>query len=270
LDGRLAARLALSVAALLAAAGCSQPTAEQPFTGACAPFAVVVWSPAAGAAGVPTDVTVALTFSVYPDPDTLGSNDLLLTSGVEYRIGTYAVDFITRSAFFRPRNRLAPDLTYQISLLPGLTSLQGCPARSEQRTFHTGDGPAPPPDAAPTPPPFSDVLSIFAAGCGGSTCHRQAPADGGGCLDAPAKGLSLCDAEAYDALVGVDAVERSLLKRVARYDPARSYLLRKLIPAAPGGGPLPTVFGQRDPPGPPLPESALRTISDWIAAGASR
>ena len=53
-------------------------------------------------------------------------------------------------------------------------------------------------------------------------------------------------------------------------DSARSYLLRKLLPAAPAGGPISGVYGQREPPGDPLPEDQLRLIADWIDGGALR
>jgi len=53
-------------------------------------------------------------------------------------------------------------------------------------------------------------------------------------------------------------------------DSARSYLLRKLLPATPEGGRLPGVAGHRDPPGEPLSEPELRLIAAWIDGGAKR
>jgi hypothetical protein len=53
-------------------------------------------------------------------------------------------------------------------------------------------------------------------------------------------------------------------------DSARSYLLRKLLPADAAGGRLPGVAGQREPPGEPLSEDQLRLIAAWIDGGALR
>ena len=55
---------------------------------------------------------------------------------------------------------------------------------------------------------------------------------------------------------------------VAPYNAARSYLIRKIVPATPGGGPVPGTFGQREPPDAPLPDDQIRAISDWIDGGA--
>ena len=53
-------------------------------------------------------------------------------------------------------------------------------------------------------------------------------------------------------------------------DSARSYLLRKLLPATTDSGRIPGVYGQREPPGAPLPEDQLRLIAAWIDGGAPR
>ena len=43
-----------------------------------------------------------------------------------------------------------------------------------------------------------------------------------------------------------------------------------LSPANAAGGPIPGVYGQREPPGEPLPEDQLRRIAAWIDGGALR
>jgi len=259
------------IAVQVLAPGCSQPTDEQPHPGDCPPFTVVDWMPDGLGDAVPTNATIDLVFSGYPDPGTVGDSTVLLSSGLLTRFGSYKVDLITRTVHFRPYSDLTADVTYQITVMPGLRSLQGCNTQQAQRTFQTGDGPVDEPPT-PDPPTLAAVLPIFAASCGSSGCHRQSPDDGGGCLAAPANRLSLCDAEAYDALVGVAAYGASDLKRVLPGDPSRSYLLRKLIQPDAGGPPVvPTTEGQRMPPGgPPLADADLRTISDWIAGGALR
>jgi hypothetical protein len=255
--------------AAIQAASCSQPTDRQPFPGTCAPFAVVEWTPPGQAEGVPTNAVVELVFSDYPEPDSVGPQDFLLMSGIQRRIGAFKIDLITKSIRFRTTNPLYPNLTYTMMVLGPLQSLQGCPVREEQRSFHTGTVPAPvtPGGAAPA---FAAVLEIFARSCGGGACHRQAQDQGGGCLEAPAKGLSLCDGEAYDALVGVGAREVSRLERVLPRDSSRSYLLRKLVSPTETGPPVPTTPGHHDPPGGSLDATQLRIIADWIDGGAAR
>jgi len=258
----------LAAGALLAGspAGCSYPSADQPLPGACAPLSVVSSMPDDGAGDLPTDTSINLAVSDFPDPDSVRLDTVLLSSGVYTRLGGFFVDFITRSLRFTPRNQLQPNLTYVVTLMPGVTSLTGCSAKFDQRSFGTGDGPADPPLPTPDVPTFGAILPIFAAHCGGGNCHRPDP-DDGTCLDAPAQGLSLCDRDAFSALVYADATELAGMKRVQPGDASRSYLIRKIVPG-PNGGPVPTTPGHRDPPDAPLAETDLRAISDWISGGA--
>jgi hypothetical protein len=266
---RLSAALALLLGGAAAASACSQPTDTQPYPGACTVFEPVTWSPFPDSIGVPIDTELRIGFNGYPDPDTLGAADLLLTTGVFYYTGSYAVDLLDRAIVFRPVNRLRADLDYQMTVLPPLRSLAGCPATYQQRGFRTGEA-----TSGVTPPaavPFSAVQPILAAHCAGAACHRADPGDGGdGCLAGPAAGLSLCDAAAVDALVDVPSRELGSLPLVAPNDSARSYFFRKLVPAVPGGGPIPTVIGQREPPGDPLSDADLATVAGWIDSGAPR
>jgi hypothetical protein len=264
---RGAAAATAALAAAVSGAACSYPTATQPYSGGCDPFFVTTWQPEGNAVGVPTDVTIRVVLNDYPDPDSLGGPTMGLTTGVFYYLGTYGVDLLDRAVRFRPDINLLPDLGYTVTLQAGLRSLRGCPTEMAQRNFRTGDGPANPPPPPP-PPGFTNVLAIFAQHCGGGACHRQAPADGGGCSSTPAAGLSLCDSDARAALVAVPSREVSGIKLVEPRDSARSYLMRKLIPAPPDGGPMPSVLGQREPPGPPLDDADLRAIAAWIDFGA--
>ena len=145
---------------------------------------------------------------------------------------------------------------------PAVASLAGCAGTFTQRRFTTGDGPANLP--APPVPAFADVQAIFTAACAGS-CHAD---PSGGCLSAPAAGLSLCAGEARAALLDVPSRQVGSLALVAPLDSARSYLVRKLLPATAGGGPVPGTLGQREPPGPPLPPDQIETITAWIDGGA--
>ena len=250
--------------------GCSQTTGRQPLPGACTPFTLVASEPAGGAQKVPLDSVVTLTFSDFPNPATATLDSVKLSSGVLTGFGGFQVDLITRSIRFRSRYWLWPDLTYLVTVLPALESLTGCAAETVQLSFHSGDGPSDPPVPAPATPAFADILPIFAARCGGATCHRPSAGDDS-CLATPAKGLSLCDADAWASLIDVDATEVSAMKRVVPGDASRSYLMRKLIPGGPAGGPIPSTPGHRDPPdAPPLDDVDLRALSDWIDGGAPR
>jgi hypothetical protein len=223
---------------------------------------IVAWSPPSQAESVPTDSPIALTFSDYPDPDTVSLGSAVVTSG-PYRIPeAYRVDLLTRSVWLTPISLLTPDLGYSITVSPVLKSLAGCSVTKAHAEFTTGRGPAG--HASPAPPTFADIGPILAARCA-ANCHADPD---GGCLDAPVAGVSLCADQARQALVNVPSRQVAKLALVSPYSAARSYLMRKLIPGGPGGGPLPGTFGQREPPDEPLSDDQLRTISDWIDGGA--
>lgn len=266
--GLLAAGGLLVAGALLVGlpAGCSYPSATQPLVGACAPLTVLSSIPGDDASSVPTDAPIELAVSDFPDPDSVRLDTVLLSSGVYTRLGGFFVDFISRSIRFTPRNPLQADLTYVVTLMPSVRTLTGCTAEFDQRSFRTGDGPSDPPLAPPEVPTFAAILPIFAAHCGGGTCHRPDP-DDGSCFTTPPQGLSLCDRDAFAALVDAGATELAGMKRVQPGDASRSYLIRKIVPG-PNGGPVPTTPGHRDPPDAPLAETDLRAISDWINGGA--
>jgi hypothetical protein len=120
------------------------------------------------------------------------------------------------------------------------------------------------------PTPYAAVQPIFAARCAGVGCHRARPEDGGGCLAMPAAGLSLCDAEAVDALVDVPSRQVNQLHLIEPHDSARSYLLRKLLPGDTPDRPAPSALGHRDPPDAPLSIDEQRAVASWIDDGPLR
>ena len=256
----------VAAGALSATFGCSYPTSESPYSGACARLLPVASVPAPNAVGVPTDVVFRITFNDYPDPDTVRSDSILLTTGFFWVPGTYGVDLIGKAAVVRPIRPLSPDLGYSIHLRPALASLSGCPGPTEEIEFLTGAGPTG--DPPPETPPFAAVQAIFDTTCGNG-CHLDLAAPGG-CVATAAAGLSLCAGDAWDALIGVRSRQTDQLQLVQPGDSARSYLLRKLLPATTDSGRLPGVYGQREPPGAPLPEDQLRLIAAWIDGGARR
>ncbi|HEX3698680.1 MAG TPA: Ig-like domain-containing protein [Polyangia bacterium] len=276
MPARLPALLVVLLLLLLAggAAACSQPTDAQPFAGQCTPFEVVTFRPADDARDVPTNTPIDLIFSDYPDPDSVGKPGLLLTTGVYWHVGTYSVDLISKRVRFQTAGALRPFLSYTVNVSSAIRSLQGCATTNQQRSFETGAGIAGGSGSDTTPPTaLAAVLPLFARSCGGSGCHRQSADDGGGCLENPAAGLSLCDADAFGALVGVPSREVGSLLRVQPDDSSRSFLLRKLLPASTGEGaaapPIPTTPGHRDPPGEVLPPEDLRLVANWIDSGAN-
>lgn len=223
---------------------------------------VVGWTPPPGDIGVPTDTSIRVTFSGFPDPNTVSVNTMLLTSGFFRTPQAYRVDLLTRSVVLHSISILTPHLGYAVTASGSIRSLEGCSGPTTHITFITGDGPIGTP--APPAPTFADIAPILTARCAGG-CHA---APDGGCLDAPVAGLSLCADQARDALVDVPSRQYAGMSLVAPFDAARSYLIRKLVPGTPDGGPIPGTFGQREPPDAPLPDDQLRAISDWIDGGA--
>jgi len=223
---------------------------------------VVGWSPPPGNDGVPTDTAIRVTFSDFPDPDTISVSSMLLTSGFFRVPESYRVDMLTRSVLMTPISDLTADVGYAVTVTRGVRSLAGCSAPTVHTSFITGDGPIG--TGRPPSPTFADIAPIFSARCAGG-CHA---APDGTCLDAPVAGLSLCPTEARAALVDVPSRQLSDIALVVPYNAGRSYLIRKIVPATPGGGPVPGTFGQREPPDAPLPDDQIRAISDWIDGGA--
>jgi hypothetical protein len=258
--------VAVALAAWAAGTGCSEPTNAQPYAGSCEPMRALEWTPRAAETNVPRDTTIRVRFGQYPDPDTVDLGGIIVTTGPFYHPGTIRTDLVDKTITYAPAGGWRADLGYNINIRAGLVSLQGCVAVPEAQSFRTAVA-APP--AAPTPPPtaYAAVQPIFAARCGGAGCHRAPVAEGGGCLAAPAAGLSLCDAEVMTALVGVPSRQVSSLNLVEPRDSSRSYLLRKLLPGATPDVPAPTTLGHRDPPGDPLSTDDLHLVAQWIDDG---
>ena len=253
----------------LAATGCSEARDAQPYEGTCTPLHPLQWTPTDGAERVSRDTTVRVRFDDYPDPETVDLGGLIVTTGPYYHAGTIRLDLVDKTITYAPSGGWRPDLGYNINVRAGLLSLRGCAAAAEQHSFRTATA-APPAAALTTPTPYAAVQPLLAARCAGAVCHRAAAADGGGCLAAPAAGLSLCDAEAVDALLNVPSRQVTRLQLVEPHDSARSYLLRKLLPGDTPDAPAPTTLGHRDPPGDPLSDTELHAFASWIDDGPLR
>ena len=250
----------------LSQVSCSELSDESPYPGTCRALEPVLWSPAGNSTGAATDTSIRIVFDDYPDPDTLGSETLLLTSGFFWVPGAYRVDLLDRAVTMHPWRPLSVLLGYTIHLSSGLQSLAGCPTESTTRTFRTGTGST----GVVEPPlvPFSEVQAVFDTRCADAGCHLDPVNVAGGCLPEPAAGLSLCAGQAWDALVDVRSRQASGMRLVAAGDSARSYLLHKLVPGSAEVPPPSTVVGHRSPRGVPLTDVQLRAIAGWIDGGA--
>jgi hypothetical protein len=104
----------------------------------------------------------------------------------------------------------------------------------------------------PLQPNFNSIqANVFDQVC--EHCHSGATAPAGLRLDA---------ANSYASLVGVSSVERPGVLRVAPGNANNSYLIHKLEGT-------PNIVGQRMPAGlPPLPQSDIDIIRQWIGEGA--
>ena len=219
-------------------------------------------TPPSNSTGAPTNTVITVAFSDYPDPDTVAPSSMLFTTGVFRVPETYRVDLVAKTVTMTPVGSLVPLLGYSASVFPDVHSLAGCSATFDLIEFMTGDEPVSnPPSSAPK---FSDLQPILDGACA-NNCHAD---PSGGCLDAPASGLSLCAPDARNALIDVPSREVTGALLVAPGDSARSYLLRKVLPATVGGGPVSGTVGEREPPGTPLTQDQLRTIAAWIDGGA--
>ncbi|WP_437732504.1 hypothetical protein [Sorangium sp. So ce1335] len=125
-------------------------------------------------------------------------------------------------------------------------------------TGGAGGGGAPPADPAcgPDTATFAQVQPILEASCSNQYCH--------GSPTAPSAGLDLRAAAAVGALVNQDArscsSEHAL---VVPFMPSSSYLINKLK-----GVDLCGSNEIKMPPGGSLSEADMKTITDWICAGA--
>ena len=138
------------------------------------------------------------------------------------------------------------------STLCVLAQLAGCAGNGDGLDLNgrpiSSDGGA----VALTPDFASIQANVFTPIC--AQCHVGA--------NAP-QGLRLDAANSYGSLVGVTSSEQPGQLRVKPGDPAASYLVQKIEGRAAVGARMP--LGQ-----PPLPDSTIAVIREWIASGATR
>ncbi len=197
-------------------------------------------------------------------------------------VSRVTVQFVSGESALTPRLRYDPaqrrvrveldqaalrmDVEYELRVRQGIASWDGV-ASTESRAFRVRFVERPVAVEA-TPSLRRDVAPLLAASCGTSACH-------GG--EHPAMRLDLSSAEGIlRTAVGVESVEWPSpsgavdrgeygwagFVRIARSEPAESYLVYKLV----GDGP---VRGAPMPRGAePLSNAQIRVVSAWIEAGA--
>ena len=195
---------------------------------------------------------------------------MLLTTGFFWVPGTYGVDLIDKTAVMRPIRPLSPGLGYSLHLRPALSSLAGCPGSERGDRVHHRRRPVRP--IAPQPPPTSMPFRDLRRPVRG----RRLPPGGRGRRRWLPGGPGRRACRCARRRPGTPAGRRPLAAgRPAA--PGRAGRFGAQLPAAqaaarasPAGGPIAGVYGQREPPGEPLPEDQLRAIAAWIDGGALR
>jgi hypothetical protein len=281
-------RLALFGALLLvlfvsaaSGSGCNYPTADSWLQ----PPDLGVFSVVATALPVaditmpqPLNPVIQVSFSDYPDPNTISYPALQLglqEEAIEY---TVEISLVAKQIAVHPVQQLLPETQYTLSLAPDIYSLAGVSLGAASPgsvgspfflTFFTGSEVLP---STPLPPPVS-LASLLASGgplgsgCAMGGCHTSA----GGAQ--PASGLDFLASPAAVAMQ-LAGGERGGLDNLLLVDPGRpelSYLLRKLLAASPGG--FLRIDGDPMPPpasaAPPLDTAALTAVETWIRQGAN-
>lgn len=250
------------------------------------------------ACGVPTDVTLALSFDRFLLPDSATRQSIFFYTGeAENTVPppsntrpelTPVYDLLARTVRYTlpPGLTLEPHALYTVELpsytdeLPyGFRAFDGAgldPAATVRLSFLTGEGPSTPPPPAEVPS-CEDFLSTLAR-CGGGSCHGR---EGRG----PAMGLELESAEELRSTAIARPAHQTEIgdtTGVADQDPVRfganmpildpgrpdnSYLMYKLLI---GPEPYAPVEGDACPPGDrcDMPAAAeLERLRSWFVRG---
>lgn len=131
----------LALFALLAA--CSQAPAPS------VPLRAVAFEPADGAADVPLDASVTVTFDGDLDDAALDEAAFALRSGGEVVTGSLSYSDATRTLRFDPDGQLSPETTYAVEIGGGVRSVEGAELRTSTGwsfttvTSEGGDGEGP-------------------------------------------------------------------------------------------------------------------------------
>lgn len=277
----------LALGLLLAATACTTASNVEPYAQpAQAPLSVAAGTvrPVRADGTVPRNERFLVQLDDYPDPDSVSYGPLTLHSGrLNFDIDV-SIDFVGRAVIVTPRSLMAPGAQYDL-VVSGLVALdERVQAADVVGSVRVGpdDGDPFPAPAAPTW--VTDVQPIL--GTCAPACHS--PVGEHSPMRTPTRLLDLTGdpTDPVFGLIGVPSVGLRgtpfQLLRVSPGDPARSVLLRKLIGGSPqadsqdppypamrvDGRRMPLLLDAAESSGTPLPEGQLRTVQDWIAAGA--
>lgn len=258
--GLIAMGLALSLA------GCTIPGDSSLFTLDDSPFVVTAVSLSGGdaAAAQPVNPVLTVTFSDFPDPQSVTFPALRLgtrTSALEY---LYRIELAERRVVLWPKVDLLPENDYYVSVSTQARSLSGQALTvPSQVRFRTGSFRQ---AVTPTEPAVtlqSLLDNVLRPRCASAGCHA------GGSSEQAARGLdfSLSAAEVRRYLISTQekSSHRALLL-VEPGAPERSALLRKILMrtgfTGSAGEPMPPVLFS------PLPPDSISLLEHWIGQGA--
>jgi hypothetical protein len=264
LGRKFAGLIAMWLASSLA--GCTLPGDSSLFTSEDSPFVVTAVSLSGGdaAAAQPVNPVLTVTFSDFPDPQSVTFPALRLgtrTSALEY---LYRIELAERRVVLWPKVDLLPENDYYVSVSTQARSLSGqalaVPSQVRFRTSSYRRAIPPPQPAVTLQSLLDDVLRPRCASAG---CHA------GGSSKQAARGLdfSLSAAEVRRYLISTQeqSSHRSLLL-VEPGAPERSALLRKILMrtgfTGSAGEPMPPLLFS------PLPPEAISLLEHWIWQGA--
>ena len=254
-----------------AAAGCSDAVRHDPVPrGPAAPLQPGHLDSRAGTASGRRPISeFAIVFDDYPDPDTFGSDTLLLTTGFYWVPGAYRVDLMRADRRHDDRGAGSP-----------ATSATPSTWRRPAVAGGVRDRPTPPavPDRRSRRRARPDPHAPFGRGAGDvrdPLQRRGLPPVGPGtaavACTAPAGGLSLCAEEAWDALVDVPSRQEVGCGWCGPATPPAATCSASCCLRLPDGAPpshrgRPPEPARRSPLG---PRPAPRPVAAWIDAGAN-
>ena len=205
-----------------------------------------------GTTDVPLNQPITITFSEYLDPDSFDYfNAVRLRSGSIGGAGWARYSLVDRSLTWYPTRALRPSLIYTMKVNPEtVRSIFGEELALEVAIqFETSAEETVEQNRRPAPLSYDDVIApILEQGC---SCHYQ---------NRDLTGLE------YENLVSVPSEQRSNRMLVVAFEPARSYLMHKLLDDYP--------YRRLEvmPPswsaGSALDDETLRQIESWISTGA--
>jgi hypothetical protein len=264
--------------ALILCSACTYPTDVERFARNLPPFALVQAEPGDGAMDQPQNLVIKLRFTDFPDPASLivhlardprtqeQATLRLLSGSTSQPLKDPEIDLVGRQVLLRPEAPLPANTEHTLELPEAVRALSGAALPKRTLRFRTGQRMLP---ADPAPPALT-IKEIFGEGgvllgqCTLPECHDSGTA---------ARGLDLTQLQAAARYLTTTIARGSpeRLKLVEPGQPARSYLLRKLLGWSGftriEGAPMP--FDPTAPEDPrKLPDDSLKAVQQWIQQGA--